>query len=225
MSARAVTPAITMRKEYDERDWRIYRWIYCRLTEQVDGHIGKILDTLKETGQDENTLVLFVSDHGNMDASHRLASKGLFYEESVTVPFLMRLKGQIPGGQVNREHLVSTGLDILPTLCDHAGVTPPSTLLGTSLRAIAEGRQDQPRRPYVVSENNTGRMVRSARFKYCVYQSGSPLESLVDLDNDPGEMKNLAALPDHEATLREHRRFLCEWIEESGDEEGKAFVV
>lgn len=225
MSTRAVTPAITMRKEYDERDWRIYRWIYCRLTEQVDRHIGKILDTLKETGQDENTLVLFTSDHGNMDASHRLASKGLFYEESVTVPFLMRLKGQIPAGQVNGEHLVSTGLDILPTLCDYAGVTPPSTLLGTSLRAVAEGRHVQPRRPYVISENNSGRMVRSARFKYCVYQSGPKRDSLVDLENDPGEMKNLAALPDHKETLREHRRYLCEWIEESGDEEGKAFVA
>ncbi len=225
MSPRSVTPAITMRKDYDERDWRIYRWIYCRLTEQVDRHIGRILDTLKETGQDEDTLVLFTSDHGNMDASHRLASKGLFYEESVTVPFLMQYKGAIPAGQVNADHLVSTGLDILPTLCDYAGVTPPSTLLGTSLRAVAEGRQIDPRRPYVVSENNSGRMVRSARFKYCVYQSGAVRESLVDLENDPGEMVNLVSSSEHEGRLREHRRYLCEWIAESGDDEAKAFAL
>ena len=225
MSPRAVTPAITMRKDYDERDWRIYRWIYCRLTEQVDRHIGKILDTLKETGQDEDTLVLFTSDHGNMDASHRLASKGLFYEESVSVPFLMRYKRAIPAGQVNADHLVSTGLDILPTLCDYAGVTPPSTLLGTSLRPIAEGRQVDSRRPYVVSENNLGRMVRTARFKYCVYQSGPLRESLVDLDKDPGEMLNLVSMPEHKDTLRKHRRYLREWIQESGDTEARAFVV
>ncbi len=225
MSPRAVTPAITMRKDYDERAWRIYRWIYCRLTEQVDGHIGRILDTLKESGLDEETLVLFTSDHGNMDASHRLASKGLFYEESVTVPFLIRHKGTIPAKQVNADHLVSTGLDILPTLCDYAGVTPPSTLLGTSLRPIAEGQPANPRRPYVVSENNSGRMIRSARFKYCVYPSGTVRESLVDLNNDPGEMQNLASLPDHRDTLRDHRQYLSEWIEESGDTEANAFVV
>ncbi len=225
MSPRSVTPAITMRKDYDERAWRIYRWIYCRLTEQVDRHIGKILDTLKETGLEEDTLVLFTSDHGNMDASHRLASKGLFYEESVKVPLLLRQPGTIRAGQVNADQLVSTGLDILPTLCDYAGVTPPPTLLGTSLRPTAEGRQSKPRRPYVVSENGSGRMVRSDRFKYCVYQSGATRESLVDLKTDPGEMQNLAPLADHRDTLRKHRQFLCEWIKESGDTEADAFVV
>lgn len=225
MSPRAVTPAITMRKDYDERAWRVYRWIYCRLTEQVDRHIGKILDTLKETGLEDETLVLFTSDHGNMDASHRLASKGLFYEESVTVPFLMRHRGTIRAGQVNVDHLVSTGLDILPTLCDYAGVKPPSTLLGTSLRPIAEGQSIDPRRPYVVSENDSGRMVRSGRFKYCVYHSGSIRESLVDLTNDPGEMKNLASRPDCRDALREHRQYLTDWIEESSDVEAQQFAV
>ena len=74
--ANAVTPSGTMRKVYDERQWRIYRWIYCRLTEQVDRHIGRILDALKRNGLDEETLVIFTSDHGDMDACHRLASKG-----------------------------------------------------------------------------------------------------------------------------------------------------
>ena len=52
-SPRAVTPAGTMRKEYDERQWRIYRWIYCRLTEQVDRHIGQILDAVKRNGLED----------------------------------------------------------------------------------------------------------------------------------------------------------------------------
>ncbi|MHC4585260.1 MAG: sulfatase family protein, partial [Planctomycetota bacterium] len=69
LNPKAVTPAITMRQKYDEKQWRIYRWIYCRLTEQVDKQIGRILDGLKEAGLEKKTLVVFTSDHGNMDAS------------------------------------------------------------------------------------------------------------------------------------------------------------
>ncbi len=224
-SPRAVTPAGTMRKDYDERQWRIYRWIYCRLTEQVDGHIGRILDALRDSGLEKNTLILFTSDHGNMDASHRLASKGLFYEESVRVPFLIKYKGVIPAGQVDNKHLVATGLDILQTLCEYAGTEVPRTLLGRSLRAIAEGRSVNEWRPYVVSENAWGRMIRSERFKYCIYDSGPLRESLVDLVADPGEMNNLAAGQTHRDLLIEHRRYLRQWIECSNDAQAKALVL
>ncbi len=224
LSPRAVTPAGTMRKQYDERQWRIYRWIYCRLTEQVDRHIGRILDAVKRSGVEDTTLIVFTSDHGNMDASHRLASKGLFYEESAGVPLLMKYKGTIPPGTVD-EHLVSNGLDILPTLCDYAGVAAPKTLLGRSLRPIAEGERVGQWRPYVVAENLAGRMIRSERYKYCVYTDGAIRESLVDMRDDPGELKNLVLLREYESVLREHRGYLTRWIEESGDTEARAFAV
>ena len=70
---------------------------------------------------EENTLVIFTSDHGNMDAAHRLASKGFFYEESVGVPLIMMQRGVIPAGQVDSDHLVSAGLDILPTCATTPG--------------------------------------------------------------------------------------------------------
>ena len=225
LSPRAVTPAGTMRKDYDDRQWRIYRWIYCRLTEQVDEQIGRILAAVQTAGLEETTLILFTSDHGNMDASHRLASKGLFYEESVRVPFLMKLKGVIPPGQIDDEHLVSTGLDILPTLCDYAGADVPGTRLGHSLRKIAEGRPVDDWRRYVVSENAGGRMVRSGRFKYCVYgAAGAIQESLVDMQDDPGEMRNLASLAEHAESLQQHRRYLQQWVEDSHDTEARAFL-
>ena len=224
LSPRAVTPAGTMRKGYDQREWRIYRWIYCRLTEQVDRHIGQILDAVKRNGLEEKTLIVFTSDHGNMDASHRLASKGLFYEESVGVPLLMKYKGTIPAGSVD-ELLISNGLDILPTLCDYAGVAVPKRLLGRSLRPIAESKRVGQWRPYVVSENHTGRMIRSQRYKYCVYTEGVIRESLIDMRNDPGEMKNIATLAEYKDALLEHRGYLVQWIGESGDKEAKAFAV
>jgi choline-sulfatase len=223
MNPNAVTPAGTMRKEYGEREWRINRWIYHRLTERVDGHIGKILAALDDAGLADNTLVLFTSDHGNMDASHRLASKGLFYEESVRVPCLMKYTKAIPAGQVDTRHAVSTGLDILPTLSDYAGVAVPKSLMGKSLRPVAEG-QPVNWRSYVVSENDTGRMVRSDRFKYCVYVSGTQRESLADLQADPGEMKNLAKNPEYTGVVEEHRSMLNDWIATSGDTEAKEFI-
>ncbi len=118
----AVTPAKLIRKDYSDRDWRNYRWIYCRLTERVDAQIGQLLDGLRENGLEDNTLIVFTADHGDMDGSHRLASKNLFYEESVGVPFLMQYKGVVRPGVVDDSSLVSNGLDLLPTLCDYDSI-------------------------------------------------------------------------------------------------------
>lgn len=221
--ANAVTPSGTMRKVYDQRQWQIYRWIYCRLTEQVDRHIGRILDAIKRNGLDQQTLVIFTSDHGDMDACHRLASKGRFYEQSVRVPLLMRYKGTI-NSRVDT-NLVSSGLDLLPTVCDYAGLETPKGLLGKSLRPLAESEHVDHWRDYIVTENHTGRMLRSVDFKYCVYRDGELRESLVDLRKDPGEMENLATAPEHANTLRQHRDYLKQWIETSGDDDAESFAI
>ena len=220
----AVTPSVTMRKEYNEREWRIYRWIYCRLTEQVDRQIGQILDALERNELEQETLIVFTSDHGDMDACHRLASKGRFYEQSVRVPLLMKYNGAILPGKVD-EHLVSSGLDILPTLCDYAGIRRPEFLSGQSLRSIADGKPVADWRRYVVTENHTGRMIRSQQFKYCGYNDGERRESLVDMAGDPGEMKNLASDPEYKKALREHRQFLAQWIATSGDSAAASFAI
>ena len=225
MKVTATTPAKLIRKDYNERDWRNYRWIYCRLTERVDAQIGRLLDALKKNGLEENTLVVFTSDHGDMDGSHRLASKNVFYENSAGVPFIMQYKGVIPPNQVDEKSLVSNGLDVVPTLCDYAGVSAPEYLLGRSLRPVAENQKDNSRRPFIVAENNTGRMLRTARFKYCVYKEGEIRESLVDLVKDPGEMNNLAGRKGFEKHLNKHREFMQKWIAESKDAEAKAFAV
>jgi arylsulfatase A-like enzyme len=210
-STTAITPSGTMRKEYDERSWRIYRWIYNRLTEQVDRHIGIILDSLEDAGLEENTLIIFLSDHGNMDASHHLSSKGFYYEESVGVPLILSCKGSIAPGQVDQEHLVSTGLDLLPTICDYAGIEKPAHLTGASLRPIAEGRSVLPWRSCIAAENDWFRMIRSRSYKYCAFTDADSKELLVDLEHDPGEMKNLVDEPGYQAILDEYRSRMAEW--------------
>ena len=224
MSPKAVTPAITMRREYDERAWRIKSYIYHRLTEKVDRNIGEILSGIKLAGMEEDTLVVFLSDHGDMDGSHRLASKGLMYEESVGVPMLFAGNGIQPG-IVDKDHLVSTGLDLLPTLCDYAGIAKPPHMLGQSLRPLLEGRQPEKWRSYVVSENGWSRMVRTQQYKYCSYAyKDKREESLVDMVNDPGELRNLAGDPRHQEVLDRHRKMLERWSKRSQDMEAEAFL-
>ncbi len=214
----AVTPSKTMRTEYDEREWRMYRWIYCRLTEEVDGHIGLILDGLRASGKENDTLVVFLSDHGDMDASHGLASKGVMYEESAHVPLILKHPKTLRPGSVNRS-LANIGLDILPTFCDYAGIAAPSHLLGKSLRNMDTSR------PYIASENHWSRMIRSERYKYCAFKEGELRESLVDLENDPGEMLNLARDKNFETELIRHRNYLKDWVRASEDKHGEAYCI
>lgn len=225
MSPNAVTPAITMRREYDERAWRIKSYIYHRLTEKVDKCIGEILDGIKLAGLEDDTLVVFVSDHGDMDGRHRLASKGLMYEESVGVPLVVAYGDKIRNGLVDSDHFVSTGLDILPTLCDYAGIEQPAHLLGQSLRPLLEGKDPGKWRPYVASENDWSRMIRTERFKFCSYAyKDKREESLVDMINDPGEMKNLAADMQYKDVLDRHRKLLAQWSKRSNDREAADFL-
>lgn len=188
----SITPSGTMSATYSRRDWQIYRWVYARLTEEVDFQIGRILAALRATGLEKETVVIFTSDHGNMHANHRLSSKFSFYRESVGVPFVLSWPGVIRGGEVDTDSLVNIGLDILPTCCDYAGIEAPHWLRGRSLRPVAEHKHGRFEPAYVMSENRSGTMIQTAAWKYVKYASGEPSELLIDLENDPGEMGNLA---------------------------------
>jgi choline-sulfatase len=213
------------REKWTENQWRLHRWLYCRLTEMVDREIGIILDALRQAQLEDDTLIVFTSDHGDMDSAHKLEHKQVLYEESVRVPFLMSYKGMIPKGIVDDTHLVSNGLDLLPTLCDYAGIETAEGLNGMSLRPFAEGKNVNKWRDFVVSESQSGRMLRTDRFKYCIYDSGGNREQLTDLKNDPGEIKNLAQKKDYEDVLDSHRQLLCRWVERTGDKIAAEYVT
>jgi arylsulfatase A-like enzyme len=179
------------------------------------------LDALRHTGQEENTVVLFVSDHGDGTGAHQWNQKQVLYEETTRIPLIIARKGQTRPAVIDRTQLVSTGLDIFPTVCDYAGVMVPPELKGHSLRGIVETGQGKPLREYVVTETefgeftNTppfqhtgpmGRMVRTAKYKYVVYSEGTIREQLFDMENDPGEMVNLAVSSGHSDALNAHRR-------------------
>ena len=214
-----------MRKNWTEEDWRLHRWAYARLTERVDGQIGQVLAALREAGLENDTLVVFTSDHGDMDSAHRLEHKSVCYDEASRVPLIVSHKGVTKPGLVDREHLVSTTLDLIPTLCDFAGIAIPKELTGRSLRALAQGQSPASWRKGLVTECRMARMVRTARFKYVVYSQGERREQLIDMEKDPGEMQNLAADPAYAQVLAEHRKYLVHWYEAHGEKLDRKFVV
>ena len=213
-----------IRNNWTAGQWRLHRWAYCRLTEMVDEKIGILLDALREADLEENTLVVFTSDHGDMDSAHKMEHKSVLYEEAVRIPFIMSHRGTIPAGKVDRTHLISNGLDLLPTLCDYAGIDVPEGRHGLSVRPLAEGKTVNNWRQFVAVESQNGRMVRTDRFKYCIYDSGRHAEQLTDLVNDPGEMKNLAETEQYKDVLKSHRRLLRQWVEKTGDKIGAKYI-
>lgn len=214
-----------VRTRWPEAMWRLHRWAYCRLTEMVDAEIDVLLKGVRESGQAGNTLIIFTSDHGDMDGAHGLEHKSVLYEESVNVPMIMHWPGVIPAGRVDGDHLVSNGLDLLPTLCDYAGIAPPAGLAGRSLRPLAGKRPAPPWRDCVFAESQSGRMARTADFKYNIYEAGKHREQLIDLKNDPGEMVNLAADPAYSKVLGDFRRRLSAWTGEISDKTGKKYIL
>ena len=165
---------------------------------------------LEDSGHAKDTLIVLTSDHGEGMGHHQMVRKSSFYDESARVPLLFSWPGHVAKNKTNTHHLVS-GLDIMPTLCDYAGIQPPAHMRGMSLRLILEA-DGSSSRDFIVSEasTNTGRMVRSENYKYITYKD-NPIEQLFDMKADPGETKNLAAHSRYASTVAEHRKRLNDW--------------
>jgi choline-sulfatase len=213
-------------RSWTEQQWRLYRGAYRYFMGDVDRQIGIVLDALHQSGLEEDTVVIFTSDHGDHDGEHRLTMKRSFYEAAVHVPLIVRWPGHIAAGAVDDTHLVNNCIDLLPTLCELAGVDPSEGLPGRSFKGLALGDEPCAWQDYVVSETVTGRMLRSARYKYCVYHhAGTSEELLCDLREDPLETVNLAASPPHRGVLREHRHLLADWTRRHGDRLGTGYLA
>ncbi len=208
--------------------WRQYLWAYYRMTELVDNYIGQVLEVLRQSGQLDNTVIVFTSDHGDGIGSHHWNQKTIFYDEISRVPFIVSWKGHTRPCGRNRKHLVNVGLDLFPTLFDFAGIEKPARLRGLSAAPFACGHDDTQSHPYIVVENNHhsgfgnptdvhGRMLRSGRYKYVRYNKGQPAEQLFDMELDPGETNDLTLDPKARKTLDKHRQMLNEYIVKTDD--------
>ncbi len=184
-----------------EEHVRNARHAYFGMISYIDDKVGHLMEVLRETGLDENTIVVFTSDHGDMLGERGQWFKQTFFEWSARVPLIVSCPGRFRPRRVSR--LVSL-VDLLPTFLDWAtGGSPPAPAVpvdGYSLTGLLETGQDAGRPDQVISEY-TGegtcapcRMVRREAFKY-IYTHGKP-DMLFNLDEDPQELNNLAGNPE-----------------------------
>jgi arylsulfatase A-like enzyme len=208
---------MTFTWDWDEPVWRRYLHAYYRLTELVDIQVGRVMTALRESGLEEDTFVVLTSDHGEGMAGHKWVVKLGLYEEPMRVPLIFSHPGSIPASASNVNTL-SSGIDILPTMCDYTSAPCPE-VTGISLRPFINHAELQGR-TCLVSEFHPdssdldlqGRMVRSQRHKYVAFSHGTNPEQLFDLESDPGEKINLALGADPLPVLDDHRSILAEWL-------------
>jgi len=200
-----------VRENWSAERWREHRWAYHRLTERVDGQIQRVLDALEKSPAADNTIVIFTSDHGDMDAAHGFEHKSLFYDESSRIPLIIAGPG-VDEGRVDTTHMMSNGLDLVPTICDLIGADVPEELQGASWQPLfREGDAKQADwHPVAPMVNEIGHAVVSPTHKYAKYDWGENAEQLWDHTNDPGETRNAASDANQQDALEQHRRWFAD---------------
>jgi len=202
-------------RHWTETDWRYYLWCYYRHVEMVDAEIGRIVQALEDTGQLNNTIIIYTSDHGECMGHRTHVQKNTLFDESARVPLFVAIPGAI-NSAVSNDTVLASGLDLMPTICDLAGADIPPFVRGRSLKpaidaAITGTNYDDPRE-FLVAECSTdnGRMVRSRQYKYITYRNDN-CDQLYDMIADPLEMKNLIDERSLKPILEDHRQWLKEW--------------
>ena len=159
-------------KSFGTVKWQNYIYDYCRMIERLDRNVGRLLRAVRDRGDD--TIILFTSDHGDGVGRHSRISKWHPYDESVKVPFIAYGPNYgIRRNVVDTTHLVS-GVDIMATVCDYAGIAAPPHNRGMSLRPLLEGRKTEWRTSIFCELQEVGRVIRSPRYKYVMSYEKCP---------------------------------------------------
>ena len=189
---------------------------YYAVVTHLDEQVGRILDTLRATGQDGNTVVIFTADHGLALGSHGLMGKQNMYDHTIGVPLVMAGPGVPRSQRFNAQAYLR---DLYPTVCDLAGISIPATVEGKSLVPVLTGtaRQIYPEiyacwhREGVTGELPIQRMVRTDRWKLIFYAHLNRYQ-LFDLETDPYELKDLSSDPRQQALMTGLQRKLTDWF-------------
>ena len=186
----------------------------------IDEGIGRLLQTLEETKQLDNTLVIFTSDNGFFWGEHGLGDKRMAYEESIRVPLLMRHPKLIQAGSTRDQMVLN--VDIAPTLLELAGAPIPKQMHGRSLVPLLKGNTSDWRQTilteYFANAHNripAWQSVRSDRWKYIHYTQVEGVDELYDMQADRYEMKNLIQKPESQARLAEMKLELRRLLEQT----------
>lgn len=176
----------------------------------ADAQIGRILDALRATGLEKNTVVVFTSDHGYHMGEHGHWQKLTLFENAARVPLIISAPGMKTGGQtaITPAEMV----DFYPTLAELAGIEPPESISGVSLARVLDDVSHQARKS-ALTQLNSGYSIRTERYRYTEWgEKGSQGAELYDHQTDADELKNLAVAVEPNAIQAELAQLLRERI-------------
>lgn len=224
---------------HDEKEYRELIARYWGLVTQVDMSVGAILNKLEEMGIDDNTIVVFTSDHGDMMGAHKLVEKSVMFEESVRVPLLLKVPGINKSQKIIQERV--SHIDLVPTLLDLMGTEIPEYVQGKSLVPVLKGNELPDRDVFIEwnvnNDNKSGvtketrladeeiiEEVGSASVRTIISKDGWKLalndkdnSQLFDLNNDPLETTNLFYDPKYKEKVKELTAKIKEWQKKTND--------
>ncbi len=209
---------------YGQKEYGKFVRAYLGCIASVDESMGRIYATLRETGQLDNTVLVFTSDNGFALGEHGRTDKRTAYEESLRVPLLVRYPPLARPGTVIHEMVLT--LDLAPSLLEICGVAPLPDADGLSWKRLLAGDSRGWRTSFMYQYNYETqfpftpniRAVRTERWKYIHYPHGDAtpdryVAELYDLEKDPLETRNLATMPEYGERVAELRRELARLME------------
>lgn len=208
--------SITRKREQVNLDPKLARQAiqayYASIT-FADAQLGRILDALEENELDENTVVLFTSDHGYHMGEHGHWQKTTLFENAARVPLIIAGPGVEAKGKTSEAP--AEMIDFYPTLAELCDLQPPSHVAGVSLAPALRDPAARPRDSALTQYNN-GYSLRTDRYRFTLWGKNGELGSeLYDHRHDPQEMNNLAGEPDYAKTQQRLSQKLAERIEKS----------
>jgi arylsulfatase A-like enzyme len=204
---------------------------YWGMIKRLDEAFGRVRDAVRSLGLEDNTIILFTTDHGCHFRTRNSEYKRSCHESSIRLPTALCGPGFQAGGELAQ---MTSLLDMPPTLLDAAGIEVPEDMQGRSIMPLIRKEEAQwPEEAFVqISEAQVGRAIRTERWKYCVVapdkstwvdgQRGSTMyveQLLYDLQADPYELSNLIAFDAYDEIRAELRARLLRWMNEVGEAE------
>ena len=225
---------------YTSVSYQRYLKKYLRTVRGIDDNIGRLIDYLEETGELDNTIIIYTSDQGFMLGEHDFIDKRWMYEESLRVPFIVRYPGYVKVGSTS--DAIINNVDFAPTLLEMAGIATPDFMQGRSFLPILKGERIPEWKKvtyyrywmHMTHHDNPAHYgIRTDSYKLIFYY-GLPLDApgalappttpgweLYDLRTDPQELRNVYAEPQYGEVVKTLKKALLEEKKRIGDTDDK----
>lgn len=207
-------------RKLSDTDWKKVKAAYYGMITLIDDNIGRILSKIKEKNIENDTLILFTSDHGELMGDHGILFKGPFhYDSLIKAPMIVKWPGVVPRG--SRYSQITEHVDIMPTILEYTGIRPPYGTQGVSMSSILRGDKGSGRE-YGITEFNcydwglSLKTLTGKRYKL-TYYCGEDYGELYDRNKDPNEFMNLWDSEEYKEIKNELMKKLIDRIIETED--------